>query len=105
VEINTLICLLRKDQPIGGVQGLTIDRAVIDLGNDIFAHGQAYVALTRVRSLAGVLAGVLLSNFCEASLKKTISRVLLEYERLRNMVYRNKTPYVLHSMLFIASST
>jgi ATP-dependent exoDNAse (exonuclease V) alpha subunit len=64
------------------VQGLSMDRAVIDLGNDIFAHGQAYVALSRARSLAGVL----LSNFCEASLKKTSSKVLLEYERLRNMV-------------------
>jgi len=64
------------------VQGLSMDRAVIDLGKDIFAHGQAYVALSRVRSLAGVL----LSNFCEASLKKTSSKVSLEYERLRNMV-------------------
>jgi hypothetical protein len=81
-KIEILFCLLQKDQPIGGVQGLSMDRAVIDLGNYIFAHGQAYVALSRVRSLAGVL----LSNFCEASLKKTSSKVLLEYERLRNMV-------------------
>jgi ATP-dependent DNA helicase PIF1 len=64
------------------VQGLSMDRAVIDLGPDIFAHGQACVALSRVRSLAGVL----LSNFCEVSLRKTSAKVLLEYARLRNML-------------------
>jgi len=37
------------------VQGLSLDRAVIDLGESIFAHGQAYVALSRVNTLAGVL--------------------------------------------------
>jgi hypothetical protein len=62
--------------------GLSMDRAVIDLGPDIFAHDQAYVALSRVRSLAGVL----LSNFCEVSLRKTSAKVLLEYARLRNML-------------------
>lgn len=64
------------------VQGLSMDRAVINLGPDIFAHGQAYVALSRVRSLAGVL----LSNFCEVSLRKSSAKVLLEYARLRNML-------------------
>jgi ATP-dependent exoDNAse (exonuclease V) alpha subunit len=67
------------------VQGLSMDRAVIDLDPDIFAHGQAYVALSRVRSLAGVL----LSNFCEVSLRKTSAKVLLEYARLRNMLKRD----------------
>jgi ATP-dependent exoDNAse (exonuclease V) alpha subunit len=33
------------------VQGLSMDRAVIDLGSDVFAHGQAYVAFSRVRTL------------------------------------------------------
>ena len=32
-----------------------MSRAVIDLGPDIFAHGQAYVALGRVRSMDGVM--------------------------------------------------
>ena len=35
-------------------QGLTLERAVIDLGREAFAHGQTYVALSRVRSLKGL---------------------------------------------------
>jgi uncharacterized protein YpbB len=35
-------------------QGLTFDKAIIDIG-DVFAPGQAYVALSRLRSLDGLL--------------------------------------------------
>ena len=35
-------------------QGLTLDRAIIDIGSNIFADGQTYVALSRVRCLEGL---------------------------------------------------
>ena len=48
------VCLFETYQyPI--VQGISLDKAVIDLESDIFDHGQAYVALGRFRRLEGVL--------------------------------------------------
>lgn len=35
-------------------QGQTFDRVMIDLGHGAFAHGQAYVALSRCRTLEGI---------------------------------------------------
>lgn len=39
---------------VHSAQGMTLDAAEIDLGRNIFAHGQAYTALSRVKSLKSV---------------------------------------------------
>lgn len=36
-------------------QGKTFDKVIIDIGNGTFAHGQMYVALSRCRSLQGIV--------------------------------------------------
>lgn len=41
-------------------QGLTFDRVIIDIGKGAFAHGQLYVALSRCRSLEGIILKSLL---------------------------------------------
>ena len=35
-------------------QGLTLENAIIDIGSNIFADGQTYVALSRLKSLEGL---------------------------------------------------
>ena len=35
-------------------QGLTLEKAIIDIGNDLFEAGQMYVALSRIKNLDGV---------------------------------------------------
>ena len=74
-------------------QGLTFDHAVLDI-TDSFTHGQVYVALSRCRTLEGmVLARPLLSGsvITDASVNAYIDRDLLETqqteEKLPQMMY------------------
>jgi hypothetical protein len=43
LEIYQFLLELAWAITIHQVQGLSMDRAVIDLGSDLFAHGQAYI--------------------------------------------------------------
>src|SRR5277367_4298216 len=53
-ERRMLPLILCWSSTVHKMQGSTIDHAVINLGPKVFAPGQAYVALSRVRSLDGV---------------------------------------------------
>ena len=61
-------------------QGLTFDKAVIDAGQ-AFAPGQVYVALSRCRSLEGV---ILLSKIHPESIRN--DRQIIDYERNKQTV-------------------
>lgn len=60
-------------------QGLTMDRAVLDVGDTLFAAGQAYVALSRVRTREGV---ALLALASRERICLINQRVLRYYQRL-----------------------
>lgn len=64
-------------------QGLTLDYAEIDIGSSVFEYGQAYVALSRVKSLDGLF----LKNFDKTKIKAH-PRVLDWYSKL--CALRNK---------------
>ena len=77
--------LLAWSITIHRIQGCTLDYAVCNLGQSIFAEGQAYVALSRVRNINGLY----ITNFYPKSLKvnkkalafeNTIPKVTVEKE-------------------------
>ena len=57
---------------------MSLDKAVIDLGRNVFAHGQAYVALSRMRNLEGVM----LTRLQRSKLNLIDNAVHEEYARL-----------------------
>lgn len=63
------------------VQGISLDSAVVDLGSTVFDYGMAYVALSRVRTLSGLI----LIRLDPMKIKASDS-VINEYERLKNLL-------------------
>ena len=73
-------------------QGLSLDCAIVDLSDQVFSEGMAYVALSRVRTLEGLF----LTAFNPKSLIVSVSS-LKEVNRLRQ-TYRNDLPlYIIPS--------
>lgn len=64
------------------LQGISVDSAVVCLGPDIFQAGQAYVALSRIRTLEGIH----LTSLCVQRIYAN-STVMTEYARLLNLVH------------------
>ena len=69
-------------------QGLSLDCAIVDLSDKVFSAGMAYVALSRVRSLAGLH----LSAFDPASIIVSTS-CLKEVNRLRETFRKDLPQY------------
>ncbi len=80
-------------------QGLTFDRAIIDVGR-AFAPGQVYVALSRLRSLEGL---ILLSKieddvlFADAEVNRFVSQVS-DHEKLPELLKNSEQNY-LHQLV------
>lgn len=62
-------------------QGMTLSHVIIDLGLKCTKAGQAYVALSRVKSLRGLA----LTDFTEKAIR-TSKKVKAEMERLKNLL-------------------
>ncbi len=61
------------------IQGITLDSAMIDVGNSVFEYGQSYVALSRIKSLDGLY----LINF-DAKKIKANPKVIEFYQYMKD---------------------
>jgi PIF1-like helicase len=84
MERRMLPMILSWASTVHKMQGSTVDYAVIDLGPALFASGQAYVALSRVRSLDGLQ--ILDLDCTKLTGKKPCNNeALAEMDRLRSV--------------------
>lgn len=81
-------------------QGLTFDKAIIDIG-DAFAPGQIYVALSRLRSLNGlVLTSLIGGRGIQQDQNVTyFSRTKTQQENLLVQIKRESDAFLKHSLL------
>ncbi|KAL0868792.1 hypothetical protein ABMA27_008224 [Loxostege sticticalis] len=87
IERRMLPIILCWAVTVHKLQGTTLDKAVIDLGKKVFAKGQAYVALSRVKTLEGIALSDLEPN--KVLHKPHDGRALAEMQRLRGLHTRD----------------
>ncbi len=69
ISINQYPLQLAWALTIHKIQGTTLDIAQIDIGRDIFAYGQSYVALSRLKSLKGLYLSCFMADRVKANPK------------------------------------
>lgn len=79
VAIGQVPLILSWASSIHKSQGMTLSHAEMDLGNQVFEYGQAYVALSRVKSLDGLY----LTHFNPTKIKAN-PRVVEFYKQIKN---------------------
>ena len=78
--INQLPLILSWAITIHKSQGMSIDNAIVDVGNSVFQYGQTYVALSRVKSLNGLYLTKVNANKIKAH-----PEVKKFYDKIENM--------------------
>ena len=81
-------------------QGLTFDKAIID-AKDAFAHGQVYVALSRCKTLEGMVLSSKISDYCIKSDNKVsvFSRAIVQNPPGKELLEESKLAFQ-HTLLF-----
>jgi ATP-dependent DNA helicase PIF1 len=89
ITISQLPLCLAWAMTIHKIQGATLDMAEMDIGRSVFAAGQSYVALSRVKTLDGLF----LSEFNYSKIKSD-SRVVEFYENTVRITAEEMEKYV-----------
>ena len=78
--VNQVPLILAWGITIHKAQGITLDSAIIDIGNQIFESGQMYVALSRIKNLKGLY----LENFSINKLK--INNKVIDFYKKNDLI-------------------
>lgn len=81
-------------------QGLTFDRAIIDAGSS-FAAGQVYVALSRVRSLEGLIlrSTINASNIYTDKDVQSFSDLIIKENEINSILEKAQEDYLMNTLL------